>query len=443
MNKFKLKIEYLIIVAVIILQVFSFKSIASSAKLKESAINLQEVKTETTKKKSHGVKVQNAEWHDELYDKNSVIAAEGDGGNGEGGASGGKNGNSNNNSTGNDDAKGNGNGNSGSGSSNQNTGGPGGGIYWQGNQKSNAAEKELREKMESVRQESIKKELETAIDKEKILQSIVIDESIYESLRRESIQESIKKRIRGDSETTKRAFNERPIIAPEEMTKKETIKKETKERETNKIEKETEEIFPTAPEASERVAINISSNKDEIIEEAAPISREDIIRNMSEIGNDIENVEEVINSETVASELNEETTQTTKESEIEAEETKENEETSEENNDEKMVESLEDSDTPSDSGDKAGNEDNNNDRDELLKGNEKEPDGILETQDGGTVHIKIFEIDTNGGIGIKNELGNKNLLSLFMNGSSIALLALGFLVYVLSINKVKEFKGYF
>ena len=78
MKKRMISIQYLLLIVVILLQVFIFKTFATSNKLKDTAKIVQETQVEITNRKSKGAKVEHAEFHDELYDRNRVIAAEGD-----------------------------------------------------------------------------------------------------------------------------------------------------------------------------------------------------------------------------------------------------------------------------------------------------------------------------------------------------------------------------
>ena len=243
--------------------------------LTESQINKlknQNAQEETKKRGPYGHAVPGAEYHAEWKEKFSVIVSEmgGEGGSGggangngasdagnggEGNSSGGTGGNAAGIGTGGgvSTAQGLGSGNSGNGNSigsgvgsGGNSGSSGSGTGTGGS--GDSALRDLREMIAESRQayqreraESIARELETAKNKQKALESIEQSESIAESESRKAAQESIKVEFYG--ETTK--SNE--IIAPETVAREEYEENSEMPTKPNKETVKYEEIYQGPP----------------------------------------------------------------------------------------------------------------------------------------------------------------------------------------------------
>lgn len=155
--------------------------------------------TETTKRKTVGHKIEGAEFHEELWDKINVIAADNGGGSSEGGGAG----DSNSSNAGNKGAYSDAGGTFGEaagvglGTGNKaNQSGTGSGVSG-GSTGSVVADalRKMKADIEESRAESIAKVLETAKDAESVAASIAERESIQASIQKKLQQESIKNKI--------------------------------------------------------------------------------------------------------------------------------------------------------------------------------------------------------------------------------------------------------
>ena len=154
---------------------------------------------ETTKKKSHGHKVEGAEYHEELWDKFSVIAADNGGGSGEGGGAGDSDAKNAGNAGEYDEAGGTFGGAAGIGlgtGDTKNLSGEGAGNRG-GSTGSVTADalRQLRINIEESRAESIAKVLESAVNAESVAASIAEREREQESIQRKMQQESVRARL--------------------------------------------------------------------------------------------------------------------------------------------------------------------------------------------------------------------------------------------------------
>ncbi len=154
---------------------------------------------ETTKKKSHGHKVEGAEYHEELWDKFSVIAADNGGGSGEGGGAGDSDAKNAGNAGEYDEAGGTFGGAAGIGlgsSDTKNISGEGAGSSG-GSTGSVTADalRRLRINIEESRAESIAQVLESAANAESVAASIAEREREQESIQRRMQQESVRARL--------------------------------------------------------------------------------------------------------------------------------------------------------------------------------------------------------------------------------------------------------
>lgn len=219
------KIKYLsiyVIVYLLITIIFCYKNeketIYQAATIAETTI------TETTRRKSKGSSIEGAEYYEELWEKNRVIAVDNGGGMGEGGGADGDSREDAGNSGKYDDsggvfgdAAGSG---LGSGSTKNQTGtGAGSNNNKNGNGSTGSstadALRALKSKIEESKAESIAKQLETADDVEKVRESIKERESIQASIQKKLTQDRIRARIVAP-ETTTRVYDELPPeVAPE------------------------------------------------------------------------------------------------------------------------------------------------------------------------------------------------------------------------------------
>lgn len=333
--------------------------------------------TETTKERA-GFKLEGAVFHDELWEKYRVIAPEGGGANGEGGGASGANANSAGNS-----------------GTNDSSGGIMGSAAGRGTTGSKTADQiravqeAIRESQEAERQ----KELETARDR------IRASESIKE---RESIQESIKKRIAQESVKSK-------IIA---ATPRETIVVNTELVEPEITE---EEIVPTS-----RANIIIIDSEPEIIE--SPTS------NVYETT--IESIEENSPMESYFE------SSLQKEAEYIAQSIEESESI-------RMSMALEKKgakggEDPESETDKSGDDDN-----EESMGIAKE-EGMYQLETSGDhAGKRVFLFDTNGNIGFDKDRLTVSSIRWLMKTLIIALFIIGAVVFIISSKDKKPKKGYF
>lgn len=217
--------------------------------------------TETTDKRPHGFKIENAEYWDynENYDKKRIWIDQGGGGSGEGGGAGDHDANDAGNS-GTGDEKGGimghaagvglGGGNTqnqgGSGASTNGTG-SGGGPGSSGSTMADAL-RALKEEIAESRAESLAKYLETALNASKTAASIAERESIQESIQRKLAQESIKEKLIKETLPTR----ENLIVAPANYAKSYVNKKETMPN-------------VTAPTATERLTPQITERREATI----------------------------------------------------------------------------------------------------------------------------------------------------------------------------------
>lgn len=162
-------------------------------------IDISATTKETTKKKPHGHKVEGAEYHEELWNKFSVIAADNGGGSGEGGGAGDSDAKNAGNAGEYDEAggtfgdaagigQGSGNMQNVSGEGAGNRGGSTGSITAD-------ALRQLRLNIEESRAESLARYLETAVNAAAVAESIAKRESEQESIQRKMQQESVRARL--------------------------------------------------------------------------------------------------------------------------------------------------------------------------------------------------------------------------------------------------------
>ncbi len=435
MKKNKFKILYLFFVVCLLLN----SEVVFTSSLYDIAKELT-TETETTKRKPKGSKVENAQFYDKMYEKNRIIITEGDGGNGDGGKTSGNTTKKNNvNKQNINDFR-----------TNESSTGSG--------QKSNKAARSLRDAIDESRKESIASELATAQNVGEALRRIEESESIYESIRKAIIQESIRANVFG--EKIKPQIFE-PIVAPEENTTAPTTAREFKvptplsnnsnnfqfnnnRTKTNiDIENRNGSLNPqfiddinkpTAEISTERLTISYDDN-------LVPTANfmETVLQTKQNNGATIYEARE--NNEIAESEVYEEYTNdinntnsnsvTKKNNNNETKnETKEvvSEETEEVTDDNENIEVVEPDDVNGDSGEKFGD---TSDIDSVFDNN------------GKTTHIKIIEIDTNGGLGIKNNIGSRNLNIYIGIFSLILLFILGFIAYFNLSKKMIEYKSYF
>ena len=78
----------------------------------------------------------------------------------------------------------------------------------------------------------------------------------------------------------------------------------------------------------------------------------------------------------------------------------------------------------------------------IKSGEENDSKSIIDNN-GKTTHIKIIEIDANGGIGIKNNVGNRNIIVYIIALSIFSLFFAGFIYYFNLGEKMIEYKSYF
>ena len=78
----------------------------------------------------------------------------------------------------------------------------------------------------------------------------------------------------------------------------------------------------------------------------------------------------------------------------------------------------------------------------IKSGEENDSKSIIDNN-GKTTHIKIIEIDANGGIGIKNNIGNRNIIVYIIALSIFSLFFAGFIYYFNLGEKMIEYKSYF
>ena len=164
------------------------------------------VPTSTKKNKTVGHKIEGAEWYPELYGKSSVWGVPNGGGSGEGGGAGDSNASNAGNSGAYNDAGGVLGGAAGVGlgaGSNKNVSGEGASNKGGSTGSATAdALRALKMQMEALKAESLAKVLETAVDASSVAASIAERESMQESIKKRLQQESIKAKI-AQAETQK------------------------------------------------------------------------------------------------------------------------------------------------------------------------------------------------------------------------------------------------
>ncbi len=176
-------------------------------------------KTETTKKKTVGHKMEGAEYYEELWDKFSVIAADNGGGSGEGGGAGDNNASNAGNSGAYNDAggifgqaagvgQGTGNTKNQSGTGSGSTGGSTGSVTAD-------AYRKLKSDIEESRAESLAKVLETAKNAESVAASIAARESEQASIQKRLRQESIRASIEAEELQRQRIFETPVYVEPQ------------------------------------------------------------------------------------------------------------------------------------------------------------------------------------------------------------------------------------
>lgn len=381
---FKLKNKYIFICIFLFLQIslFCFNSYSS---------NIINPQTPTTKK-PHGVKVEGAQYYDELWDKYNVIAIEGEGGGGNGG---GKAGSGTTGSQGSGVINGSNNSN-GSVGNNGILGGTNGSSK-NYNVQSNKELKESRAQAEKEKQESIAKELETAKNYNAVKQSIEQRESIQESIQKKIIQESIKAKVLGENYIPTPTTNYN-IIPSNDLS-----------------------VF-TTPYTEPQIIPSMTQIETTTI---VPEEQTEILSsqyNQIESINNIENINPTIES------------------------IEDNKETTKEQTDISNVESNENN-LGGDGGvdDSINKSDFNNtsnfEKKDIDSSNGKD---IIRDIEGENKGIKIFEINRNGNVGIFDKGGSRTYLLNILLVLSVILFIYGFIKYFInSIMYKHEYKGYF
>ena len=477
-TKYKHKKNVYLLILVCILIVFNM----SPFLLYSSNVVIPVIPTETTKKKPRGVKVENAEFHDEYWDKFRVITAEGEGGSGTGG---GQAGTGQSGATGSGVSNGvnnasgiagtGGSANAGGSGSGNNSGGPGGGnssVNY--NVQSNREIRESREAAQAARESSIAAELATAKNRESVRASIAERESIQESIKKRLIQESIKQKVFGDSyvetsyrlpTTTAREMptsEVRPIVPPERQTAPtsaqvdESIKRvpETTQKQVNNamgvyVAPETEYTSQEETTTMERKEINLvpsaastyANNENDIMPTSDYYEETSIVPEESYEQN---NTQE---SATENSEDNNVDNQETKQSENETktdnnEDVKESKEDKKENN--KQEHPDDNQGGTNGDGDVANQNDNMSDNNMNSNDNDSSS-GIDEVRkiEGEHKGVKIFELDRNGNPGIFDKGTTRTYLINIMLVIFTGLLFLGFIHFYLNQVFHVKYKSYF
>lgn len=423
-NYLNYKLNQLLFIIIVVLFIFAIKYVNFST-------NIQE-----TTKKPIGHKIYNAEFFD--YDPNSdkyrIIIAEGEGGSGEGG---GQSGGGNSNVSGEGSINGSGYfpGGTSGGGNNSNAGSNGTGIGSSnnntGNQSSNIAAEALRKKLEEQRQESIAKVLETALNRQQVEESIAQRESIYESIQKRIKQESINARINSDRYNTVSPTVNVVIetIAPQEFP---TMLDTSYNAPVSSVEYITPEesiISPTATEEDIKETIAETTLKTFDM----PIVEVELKETTKNIGPDSEIVE---SSDVVETSIEETTVETQKET---IDQNEKETDIGGGNNDETTLDNGQ-NDLEKDGA--LGNDDSNDDSGNLVDGN---LDGFgFADASNNHQNIKILELDRDGGLGIL-ELGkSKSILNKLLLIVILILMFLGSVKYALPFFiKTKNKKSYF
>ena len=409
---------------------------------------------ETTKKKHHGSAMPGAQYYEELWDKNHVIAADNGGGSGEGGGAGDSDAKNAGNAGEYDEAGGTFGGAAGIGlgsGDTKNLSGEGAGNRG-GSTGSVTADalRQLRINIEESRAESIAKVLESAVNAESVAASIAEREREQESIQRKMQQESVKARLAAASRTDNfGAYDNKVPPSRNYTTARETI--EVSEPRANVIVRE-ETFSPVnsnitlydgnnmvPSEVNTEVYDNyISIPMTETVATFYENNSIDVPTTVRDIENQYEEVSTVVTLETFDTPLVYEETSTIIEEEILTEAQ------TVEITTEKETENL--SDETEGKGSKGGKD---AEADEDLKGDDGENESQGSADEKGKYQLetkgefagkKIFELKQNGNFGFEPEHLSVAGLKNFMTSVLTLLMLIGALLFIVS-TKDKNGKG--